>query len=45
MESYNNQLRKVTKSNLFFPNDKSLGKIPHIVITHITKKWRNEIKG
>lgn len=45
MERYNNQLRKFTKSNQVFPNDKSLGKIPYIVIIHMTKKWRNEIKG
>ncbi|WP_341273850.1 transposase [Clostridium beijerinckii] len=41
MESYNNQLRKATKSNQVFPNDKSLRKTPYIVII----QWRHEIKG
>ncbi|WP_143323853.1 hypothetical protein [Clostridium sp. BL-8] len=45
MESYDNQLRKVTKNNQVFPNDKSLGKILYVVIIHIIKKWRHKIKG
>jgi len=45
MESYNSPLRKVTKINQVFPNDESLGKIPYVLIIHITKKWRHEIKG
>lgn len=45
MESYNRQLRKVTKSKSIFPNDESLLKILYLATIDITKKWTQGIKG
>ncbi|NSB12647.1 transposase-like protein [Clostridium beijerinckii] len=45
MESYNHQLRKVTKSKSIFPNDESLLKILYLATIDITKKWTQGIKG
>ena len=45
MESYNRQLRKVTKSKSIFPNDESLLKILYLATIDITKKWTQGING
>ena len=45
MESYNRQLRKVTKSKSIFPNDESLLKILYLATVDITKKWTQGIRG
>ena len=45
MESYNHQLRKVTKSKSVFPNDESLLKILYLATVDITKKWTQGILG
>ena len=43
MESYNRQLRKVTKSKSIFPNDESL-LILYLATVNITKKWTQGIR-
>ena len=45
MESYNRQLRKVTKAKSIFPNDESLMKILYLATVDITKKWTQSIRG
>lgn len=45
MESYNRQLRKVTKTKSIFPNDESLMKILYLATVDITKKWTQSIRG
>ena len=45
MESYNRQLRKVTKTKSIFPNDESLMKILYLATIDITKKWTQSIRG
>lgn len=45
MESYNRQLRKVTKSKSIFPNDEALLKILYLATVDITKKWTQGIKS
>ena len=45
MESYNRQLRKVTKAKSIFPNDEALLKILYLATGDITKKWTQSIRG
>jgi putative transposase len=45
MESYNRQLRKVTKSKSIFPSDESLSKMLYLATIDITKKWTQSIRG
>jgi len=45
MESYNRQLRKVTKSKSIFPSDESLNKMLYLATMDITKKWTQSIRG
>jgi len=45
MESYNRQLRKVTKSKSIFPNDEALLKILYLATVDITKKCTQGIKS
>jgi transposase-like protein len=45
MESYNRQLRKVTKSKSIFPSDESLNKMLYLATVDITKKWTQSIRG
>ncbi|OWZ83687.1 hypothetical protein CDO51_06970 [Natranaerobius trueperi] len=45
MESYNRQLRKVTKSKSIFPTDESLLKMLYLAIMDITKKWTMRTKN
>lgn len=45
MESYNRQLRKVTKSKSIFPSDESLHKMLYLATMDITKKWSQSIRG
>lgn len=45
IESFNRQLRKVTKTKSVFPNDDSLMKILYLSMINITKKWTNRIKN
>ena len=45
MESYNRQLRKVTKSKSIFPSDESLTKMLYLATMDITKKWTQSIRG
>ncbi|URZ00203.1 IS256 family transposase [Clostridium felsineum] len=45
MESYNRQLRKVTKSRSIFPNDEALLKMLYLATIDITKKWTQGIRG
>jgi transposase-like protein len=44
IESFNRQLRKVTKSKSSFPTDDSLLKILYLAMMDITKKWTMRIK-
>ena len=39
MESFNRQLRKVTKAKSVFPTDDSLLKKLYLAMINITKKW------
>ena len=39
IESFNSQLRKVTKNKRVFPNDNSVFKTLYLAIENITKKW------
>lgn len=45
MESYNRQLRKVTKTKSIFPSDESLTKMLYLATMDITKKWTQSIRG
>lgn len=45
MESYNRQLRKVTRTKLIFPNDESLMKILYLATIDIGKNWTQSIRG
>lgn len=44
VESYNRQLRKVTKSKSSFPSDSSLMKMLYLATIDITKKWSQPIR-
>lgn len=44
IESYNRQLRKVTKTKSVFPTDKSLEKIIYLATMNITKKWTQRVR-
>ena len=39
IESFNRQLRKVTKSKSVFPNDRAVLKMLYLVTMKVTKKW------
>ncbi|USS00652.1 IS256 family transposase [Clostridium septicum] len=43
MESYNRQLRKVTKTKSIFPNDESLNKCVYLATMEILEKWTQPI--
>lgn len=45
MESYNRQLRKVTKSKSIFPSDDALLKTLYLATMDISKKWTQAIRG
>jgi transposase-like protein len=45
MESYNRQLRKVTKAKSIFPNDEALIKSLYLATVDITQKWTQSIRG
>jgi len=45
IESYNRQLRKVTKSRSIFPNDESLLKMLYLATQDITKKWTQNMRN
>lgn len=45
IESFNRQLRKVTKSKSIFPTDASLLKMLYLATTDITKKWTQRIRN
>lgn len=45
MESYNRQLRKVTKSKSIFPSDESLVKMLYLATQDITKKWTQNLRN
>jgi len=45
MESYNRQLRKVTKSKSIFPSDESLLKMLYLATQDITKKWTQNMRN
>lgn len=45
MESYNRQLRKVTKSKSIFPSDESLIKMLYLATQDITKKWTQNMRN
>lgn len=45
MESYNKQLRKVTKSKSIFPSDTSLNKFLYLVTIEISDKWTQKIRN
>ncbi|MDF2505364.1 MAG: transposase [Clostridium sp.] len=45
MESYNRQLRKVTKSKSIFPSDDALLKMLYLATMDISKKWTQSIRG
>lgn len=44
VESYNRQLRKVTKSKSSFPSDSSLMKMLYLATVDISKKWTQPIR-
>lgn len=44
IESYNRQLRKVTKNKSIFPTDESLLKMLYLATMDITKKWTRRYK-
>jgi len=44
IESYNRQLRKVTKNRSIFPTDESLLKMLYLATIDITKKWTRRYK-
>ncbi|EJO5349587.1 IS256 family transposase [Clostridium botulinum] len=45
MESYNRQLRKVTKARSIFPSDDALLKMLYLATMDISKKWTQSIRG
>lgn len=45
IESFNRQLRKVTKSKSIFPTDESLLKMLYLANVDITKKWTQRIRN
>jgi putative transposase len=45
IESYNRQLRKVTKSKSIFPTDDALFKMLYLATMDITKKWTGRIQN
>lgn len=45
IESYNRQLRKVTKAKSIFPTDDSLMKMLYLATIDITKKWTTRIRN
>ncbi|MCY6485443.1 IS256 family transposase [Clostridium aestuarii] len=45
MESYNRQLRKVTKTRSIFPSDDALLKMLYLATMDISKKWTQSIRG
>ena len=45
IESYNRQLRKVTKSKSVFPTDESLMKMLYLATMDIEKKWTQRYRG
>lgn len=45
IESYNGQLRKVTKFRSIFPNDESLLKMLYLATHDITKKWTQNMRN
>ncbi|MDD4550020.1 MAG: IS256 family transposase [Syntrophomonadaceae bacterium] len=45
IESYNRQLRKVTKSKSIFPTDDALQKMLYLATMDIMKKWTTRIRG
>lgn len=45
LESYNRQLRKVTKSKSVFPTDESLFKMLYLATMDIQKKWTKRYRG
>lgn len=45
LESYNRQLRKVTKSKSVFPTDESLFKMLYLATMDIQKKWTQRYRG
>ncbi len=45
MESYNRQLRKVTKAKSIFPYDDALLKMLYLATMDISKKWTQSIRG
>jgi len=45
IESFNRQIRKVTKTKSVFPNDDSLMKILYLSMINITKKWTQRIRN
>lgn len=45
MESYNRQLRKVTKSKSIFPSDESLLKMLYLATMDISKKWSQPVRN
>lgn len=45
MESFNRQLRKVTKSRSIFPSDASLLKMLYLATQDVAKKWTQNLRG
>ncbi|EGY79564.1 ISDet4 transposase [Peptoniphilus indolicus ATCC 29427] len=45
MESFNRQLRKVTKNKTIFPNDYSLQKSLYLSMVDASSKWATRIRG
>ncbi len=45
IESYNRQLRKVTKSKSVFPNDTALLKMLYLATMDVVKKWTSQKLG
>ncbi len=45
IESYNRQLRKVTKGKSVFPNDESLLKMLYLSTMDVMEKWTGKVKG
>lgn len=45
MESFNRQLRKVTKSRSIFPPDDSLLKMLYLATQGVAKKWTQNLRG
>ncbi len=44
IESFNRQLRKVTKAKSTFPTDEALMKMPYLAMIDATKKWTTRIR-